>query len=174
MAHLAPTYAAVNTLALYGGDDAFEIINREKMYSWLMSIKQPDGGFIMHHGGEEDARYPPLQCIKLTVRSAYTAMAVATLMDLRTDELVKGTTEWLVSCQTFEGGMAGSPTSAEAHGGYAFCILAALCILHSPTDLPKILDMDNLIVAPTSGLAVNCVEMGGYATGSRGGICRAD
>ena len=59
MAHLAPTYAALNTLALYGGDDAFEIVNREKMYSWLMSIKQPDGGFVMHHGGEEDARYSP-------------------------------------------------------------------------------------------------------------------
>jgi protein farnesyltransferase subunit beta len=81
-------------------------------------------------------------------RSAYTALAIATLLDLRTDELVKGTTEWLVSCQTFEGGMAGSPTSAEAHGGYAFCILAALCILHPPTELPKLLDMDNLIVPP--------------------------
>jgi len=61
MAHLAPTYAALNTLALYGGDDAFEIVDRTKMYSWLMSIKQPDGGFVMHHGGEEDARhiFPP-------------------------------------------------------------------------------------------------------------------
>jgi protein farnesyltransferase subunit beta len=57
MAHLAPTYAALNTLALYGGDEAFEIVDRKKMYSWLMSIKQPDGGFVMHHGGEEDARY---------------------------------------------------------------------------------------------------------------------
>jgi protein farnesyltransferase subunit beta len=42
---------------LYGGDEAFEIVDRKKMYSWLMSIKQPDGGFVMHHGGEEDARY---------------------------------------------------------------------------------------------------------------------
>jgi prenyltransferase beta subunit len=57
MAHLAPTYAALNTLALYGGDEAFEIVDRKKMYSWLLSIKQPDGGFVMHHGGEEDARY---------------------------------------------------------------------------------------------------------------------
>jgi len=61
MAHLAPTYAALNTLALYGGDEAFEIVDRKKMYSWLMSIKQPDGGFVMHHGGEEDARYSHTQ-----------------------------------------------------------------------------------------------------------------
>lgn len=59
IAHLAPTYAAVNTLALFGGEDAFEIINREKLYSWMMTLKQDDGGFLMHHGGEEDARFPP-------------------------------------------------------------------------------------------------------------------
>ena len=46
----------MNTLALFGGDDAFEIINTEKLYSWMMSLKQEDGGFLMHHGGEEDAR----------------------------------------------------------------------------------------------------------------------
>ena len=57
IAHLAPTYAAVNTLALFGGDDAFELIDREKLYTWMMSMKQEDGGFLMHHGGEEDARY---------------------------------------------------------------------------------------------------------------------
>jgi protein farnesyltransferase subunit beta len=58
IAHLAPTYAAVNTLALFGGDEAFEAVNREKLYEWLLSLKQSDGGFLMHHGGEEDARYP--------------------------------------------------------------------------------------------------------------------
>ena len=73
-------------------------------------------------------------------------MAIATLLNIRTEEISKGTAEWLVSCQTFEGGIAGSPTSAEAHGGYAFCILAALCILHPPTDLRQHLDMDNLTV----------------------------
>jgi protein farnesyltransferase subunit beta len=73
-------------------------------------------------------------------------MAIATLLNVRTDELVKGTTEWCVSCQTFEGGIAGSPTSAEAHGGYAFCILAALCMLHPPTEIGNHLDLDNFIV----------------------------
>lgn len=56
IAHLAPTYAALNALALFGGDDAFDFIDREKLYTWMMSLKQQDGGFLMHHGGEEDAR----------------------------------------------------------------------------------------------------------------------
>jgi len=87
-----------------------------------------------------------LQGYQLTCRSAYCAMAVATLLNIRTEELVKGTKEWCISCQTFEGGIAGSPTSAEAHGGYAFCILAALCLLSAPSELDKHLDLDNLIV----------------------------
>jgi len=58
LAHLAPTYAAVNTLALFGDEEAFQIVDRKKMYQWMMSLKQADGGFLMHHGGEEDARYP--------------------------------------------------------------------------------------------------------------------
>lgn len=155
LAHLAPTYAAVNTLALFGDDDAFEIIDRPKLYRWMMSLKQGDGGFLMHHGGEEDAR------------SAYTALAIATLLNLRTEEFVCGTAGWLLSCQTFEGGMAGSPLSAEAHGGYAFCILAALCILFPPTEMGKHIDMPALIVRPPPGWDMLIgVEMGGNAAGS--------
>jgi protein farnesyltransferase subunit beta len=33
--------------------------------------------------------------------------------------------------QTFEGGLSGSP-GTEAHGAYAFCVLACLCILNQP------------------------------------------
>jgi protein farnesyltransferase subunit beta len=77
-------------------------------------------------------------------------LTVATLLNIRTDELVKGTSEWLTSCQTFEGGIAGSPLSAEAHGGYAFCVLAAFCTMIPPEDLDKYLDMDNLTVLAIS------------------------
>ena len=103
-------------------------------------------------------------------RSAYTALSVATLLNIRTDKLVEGTAEWLGSCQTFEGGISGSPTSAEAHGGYAFCILAALCLLHPPTELGKYLDMDNLTVLLLMN-ALMRTEMGSYATSSRRRFC---
>jgi protein farnesyltransferase subunit beta len=39
-----------------------------------------------------------------------------------------GTADFLLSCQTYEGGFGGEPGN-EAHGGYNFCALAALLIL---------------------------------------------
>ena len=50
---------------------------------------------------------------------------------------VDGLPQYLSRCQTFEGGISGSPQT-EAHGGYAFCALACLCILGPPQDMiPK-------------------------------------
>jgi hypothetical protein len=55
--HLATTYALVLALALVGGEDAFEVIDRRAMWKWLCALKQPDGGFQVSVGGEEDVRY---------------------------------------------------------------------------------------------------------------------
>lgn len=55
--HLATTYATVLSLALVGGEDAYEIVDRRAMWKWLCSLKQADGGFQMALGGEEDVRY---------------------------------------------------------------------------------------------------------------------
>jgi protein farnesyltransferase subunit beta len=55
--HLATSYAAVLSLAIVGGEDAYECIDRRAMWRWLCSLKQPDGGFQMALGGEEDVRY---------------------------------------------------------------------------------------------------------------------
>lgn len=64
--HLATTYATVLSLALVGGDEAYEVVDRRSMWKWLASLKQPDGGFQMAVGGEEDVRYVlstlPLRC----------------------------------------------------------------------------------------------------------------
>ena len=50
---------------------------------------------------------------------------------------VEGLPEYLSRCQTFEGGMSESPQT-EAHGAYAFCVLACLCILGQPQEMiPK-------------------------------------
>ena len=45
-------------------------------------------------------------------------------------ELCEGVAEYLLACQTFEGGFGGEPFN-EAHGGYNFCALAGLLILGS-------------------------------------------
>ena len=57
--HLATSYAVVLSLALVGGDAAYEVVDRRSMWRWLCSLKQPDGGFQMAAGGEEDVRYRP-------------------------------------------------------------------------------------------------------------------
>ena len=54
--HLATTYAVVLALALVGGEDAFEVVDRRAMWKWLCALKQPDGGFQVCVGGEEDIR----------------------------------------------------------------------------------------------------------------------
>ncbi|KAL2082768.1 hypothetical protein ACEWY4_022586 [Coilia grayii] len=115
-AHLAPTYAAVNALCIIGTDQAYNVINREKLLDFLFSVKQPDGSFVMHVGGEVD------------VRSTYCAASVASLTNIITPTLFEGTHNWILSCQNWEGGLGGVP-GLEAHGGYTFCGTAAMVIL---------------------------------------------
>lgn len=56
--HLAPTYAAVMTLAnvLDTREEWEALIDRQSFKDWLLSLKQPDGSFVMHENGEVDVR----------------------------------------------------------------------------------------------------------------------
>lgn len=75
MGHLAPTYAAISALVVltaglggvvgegddgmaHGGEAAkvWAQVDRQSMYAWLLKLKQPDGSFVMHEGGEVDVR----------------------------------------------------------------------------------------------------------------------
>ncbi|KAG9247261.1 CaaX farnesyltransferas-like protein beta subunit Ram1 [Calycina marina] len=146
MSHLAPTYAILLSLAIVGGDEALGLIDRKAMWKWLGRLKQPDGGFQMSVGGEED------------VRGAYCAVVIISLLNLPLDlprdspawtesvpTLLTNLPEWVARCQTFEGGITCKP-DAEAHGGYAFCALACLCILGEPhVVIPKYLDVPRLV-----------------------------
>lgn len=114
--HLATTYAAVNALTTLGTERALSSINREGMYKFLLQMKEPSGGFRMHEMGEVDAR------------SCYCAISVASLLKILDADLVRGVGEYIACCQTYEGGIGGEPHS-EAHGGYAFCGLAAMILI---------------------------------------------
>ncbi|OHE94247.1 prenyltransferase and squalene oxidase [Colletotrichum orchidophilum] len=144
--HLATTYAVVLALAIVGGEDAYEAIDRKAMWKWLCSLKQPSGGIQMALGGEVD------------VRGAYCATVIVTLLDLPLDlstdspawtperpTLFTGLADYVRRCQTFEGGISGKP-DGEAHGAYAFCALGCLSILDTPHRIiPKYLDVPRLI-----------------------------
>ncbi|KAJ2777446.1 CAAX farnesyltransferase (FTase) subunit beta [Coemansia javaensis] len=114
--HLAGSFAAVMALVLVGGRDAYESIDRDAMYNWIMTMKRPDGSFAMHTDGEVD------------VRGVYCALTIASILNIMTPELVAGAAQFIARCQTFEGGLGPYP-GVEAHGGYTLCGLAALEIL---------------------------------------------
>ncbi|XP_009472273.1 PREDICTED: uncharacterized protein LOC104020564 [Nipponia nippon] len=50
---------AVNALCIIGTEEAFGVIDRKKLLEYLHSLKQPDGSFLMHVGGEVDVRWAP-------------------------------------------------------------------------------------------------------------------
>lgn len=129
MPHLATTYAAVSCLVTIGGETALASINRDKVLRFLLRMKQPDGGFTMHEGGEID------------VRGSYTAISVAHILDIMVPEIVKNLADYILRCQTYEGGIGGEP-GAEAHGGYTFCGLAALALINKVDviNLPNLLN----------------------------------
>lgn len=119
--HLASTYAAINAIALCDNVDGYwDRINEKAIYDWLLSLKQPDGGFKTCQGvGESDTR------------GVYCAMSIASMLNIMTDELCGGVVDFLVRCQNYEGGFGGCPQVDEAHGGYTFCAVASLAILDS-------------------------------------------
>ncbi|KAK5662003.1 hypothetical protein OQA88_10114 [Cercophora sp. LCS_1] len=144
--HLATTYAVVLALALVGGEDAYEVVDRRAMWRWLGRLKQPDGGFQVCEGGEED------------IRGAYCATVITKLLNLpleltkessawREDgsmDLLSGVEDYVSRCQTYEGGISGQP-NAEAHGAYAFCALGCLALLDDPRRIiPRCLDLPRL------------------------------
>ncbi|SNX87425.1 related to RAM1 - protein farnesyltransferase, beta subunit [Melanopsichium pennsylvanicum] len=165
ISHLMATYAAVSALAIIGGPGSaptaedianaksvevgrggWDDIDREKMYEWISSLKQPDGSFLVHTNGEVD------------VRAGYCVVCIATLLGISTKGLFDGMAPFVASCQTYEGGIAAAsqptykkgssaddgitlisddvprPTLGEAHGGYTYCAAAshlALSLLES-------------------------------------------
>ncbi|URD91766.1 protein farnesyltransferase subunit [Musa troglodytarum] len=144
MPHLATTYAAVNTLVTLGSEMALSSINRASMLKFLLRMKDSSGAFRMHDGGEID------------VRACYTAISVASILNVLDVELVKDLGNYILRlptndknlkpprnqiCQTYEGGIAGEPGS-EAHGGYTFCGLAAMILINEADrlDLPSLVD----------------------------------
>lgn len=117
IAHLATTYAAVNALITTSSIEALESIERQSLVKFMHRMKQPDGSFSMHDDGEIDSR------------ATYCALAVLKCLNIQDSMLLQNVAEWLLDCQTYEGGF-GSVPGSEAHGGYTFCCVASLCLLN--------------------------------------------
>ena len=117
----ASTYAAV--CAIFDLGSGFELIDRNAIEKALLEVKLPNGSFKTSLDGEAD------------IRATYAAIAVASMIGLldnkgasHREELINKTYDYVLKCQTYEGGFGGEPGN-EAHGGYTFCALAILIIL---------------------------------------------
>lgn len=117
LGHLASAYAGILTLASIK-EYALLAEIRTNLYTWIMSLKLPDGSFRMHYNGESDTR------------STYCALIISSLLNVQTPPLLYNCREYLNSCQTYEGGFSGTP-GTEAHGGYTFCALASYFLLYN-------------------------------------------
>ena len=100
--HLAPTYSGILAAMEL---EAYDFIDRERLLKFFFSLKQEDNSFIMHENGETD------------LRATYIVVCVSSLLNIMTDELIEGVADYILSCQTYEGGFSAVP-GAEAHGGY--------------------------------------------------------
>lgn len=105
MSHCAASYAAILSLAMVGGKEAMDMIDRRALqvvshykvtlransfiyrWKWLGELKQDDGGFIMSVEGEEDVRFVSgsfqgSRRYSSFGRGAYSAMLMISLLAL--------------------------------------------------------------------------------------------
>jgi len=119
--HLATTYAAVSALVILDALD--EVVDRPALYRWIMSLKDREtGAFRVTDTGEMD------------VRGTYLALAAARLCNIVSDDMTAGIPGFLVSLQSFDGGL-GAERGNESHGGYTYCGLAAAVLLEANVSL---------------------------------------
>jgi len=126
--HLAQSASAL--MVLDCADDDLKRINRKALLENIANHQLEDGSFmaILDHS-EDDARY------------IYSACLICYLLDDWSPIDKDLTVQYLVHCQTYEGGF-GFIQDREAHGGGTFCSVASLYMLNA---LDEINDRENLI-----------------------------
>lgn len=127
ISHLATTFAAINALITTSSEKALDSIDRAGIVKFLHRMKQADGSFSMHDDGEIDSR------------ATYCALSILKCLNIHDPLLMENLTDWILSCQTYEGGF-GSVPGAEAHGGYTFCCVASLSLMDQlhKADIPAL------------------------------------
>lgn len=72
-------FIAMLTIVTLGTEEAYEVVDRKALYRWLLSLKDEETkAFRVQHDGEIDTR------------GLYTVLAVASICNMLTPELVEG------------------------------------------------------------------------------------
>ena len=114
--HLAMTYASLASLVILG-DRELSKVDRPALVAQVRALQQPDGCFAASAGeGEQDLRF------------VYCACVISHLLGNWDGVNIDAAWRFILSCVTYEGGLALRP-GGEAHGGSCYCGLAALVLM---------------------------------------------
>lgn len=115
--HLAMAYTSLASLVILGDD--LSRVNRSALLAQLAVLQQPDGCFVASADeGECDMRFLYCACVISHLLGDWSAVDIPRA------------TQFVLSCVTYEGGLALRPGS-EAHGGSCYCGLASLMLMQS-------------------------------------------
>uniref|UniRef100_A0A0E0BX60 Prenyltransferase alpha-alpha toroid domain-containing protein n=1 Tax=Oryza meridionalis TaxID=40149 RepID=A0A0E0BX60_9ORYZ len=120
--HLTLAYFAVAGLSLLRELDSivgYDLANIDNkvLLSSMRNLQQPDGSFMPTHiGAETDLRF------------VYCAAAICSMLKDWTGMDKEKAKQYILSCQSYDGGFGLVPGS-ESHGGGTFCAVAALCLM---------------------------------------------
>ncbi|PNT69942.1 hypothetical protein BRADI_2g03310v3 [Brachypodium distachyon] len=113
--HLASTYSALAILKIVGYD-VLNIDSKALLHS-MKKLQQPDGSFMPTHiGAETDLRF------------VYCAAAICSMLKDWTGMDKEKAKEYILNCQSYDGGFGMVPGSDESGGG-TFCAVAALYLM---------------------------------------------
>ena len=122
--HILYTLSAVQILALI---DRLDVLDRDKVISFVTDLQQQDGSFYGDEWGEVDTRF------------TFCAFATLSLLGSLNSCNVTTAVGFVLRCRNFDGAFGCVPGS-ESHAGQVFCCVGALSIANK---LDK-LDCDQL------------------------------
>lgn len=120
--HVVTNYSVLIAIALMGKEEGYNLVNRQKTYNFLMSLKLSNGAFMTSRDMEYD------------LRSTFAAMVIANEYNILTPELKEGVVEFVLSCMNVDGGFSPRP-GLESHGGYVHSAIGILNILNRLDDV---------------------------------------
>lgn len=110
--HVVMTFSYLAILALL--QDDLTRVNVPHLMAFLKKMQLPDGSFLAHPlDSESDLRF------------VYSVAAICRILGTNGDLDVEKAIEFILNCQTYEGGFGYRP-GEESHGGAVFCAVAAL------------------------------------------------
>lgn len=123
--------------------DSIHLIDKQKVINYILSLQIENGSFKLDKYGEADTRfsYCAASCLKLLGAEEQLSKSL------------RKATEFVLSCQNFDGGFGGVP-GAESHAAYTFCAIGFLGV----TNQLSLIDQDITCM----WLAARQTHLGGF------------